>query len=69
MPEGESLTDKKWALKLAELGADKLAEAANKAASYYSAGGARIWAVGILELMNKGLRNKLIIRGLASIGE
>lgn len=43
------------------VGAERLEDAANKASAYYSKGGAKIWADGMLDCINKGLRNRLSI--------
>lgn len=65
MPQGESLTDRKWASRLIEIGAERLMDAINKAAAYYAAGGARVWAAGVLDALNRGLRHRLIVHGLS----
>jgi hypothetical protein len=66
MPAGESLADKKWSARLNEIGPARLTKAT---ARYVSPGskGETSWVTGVLEEMNKGLRNKLRIR--ASINE
>lgn len=45
------------------IGAARLIEAANKASAYFVRGGARIWGTGMMEEINKGLRNKFVLRG------
>jgi hypothetical protein len=45
-----------------QVGAKKLHEAAQKAASYFVTGGAKVWATGMIDVINKGLRNKFNLR-------
>jgi hypothetical protein len=45
-------------------GAFKLHNAAIKSAILQNGGGARVWAIGILEELNKGLSNKIRIKGI-----
>lgn len=61
LPEGTSLADKKWRDRILRIGPENLARSINAASSFYTAGGPRIWANGILEALNKGIRegNKL----------
>lgn len=69
MPAEESLNDTKWRRRLIDIGPEKLKEGAEKASAFYARGGARVWAAGIMELLNKGLRNKLVVRGLGAPNE
>lgn len=59
MPEGESLTDGYWQKRVKKAGADALLDGATKAAAFYANGGARIWAAGMVEAINRGHRNRL----------
>jgi hypothetical protein len=61
MPEGESLTDRKWRSRIEKVGYAALLDAAAKASAFYSRGGAKVWALGMLEAINKGLRERLEI--------
>jgi hypothetical protein len=61
MPNGDSLTDKKWKHRLLKIGYTAFLDAAAKATSFFSAGGAKPWAIGMLEAINKGLREKLVL--------
>lgn len=63
MPEGQSLTVGKWGKRLAEIGGAALMRGALSAASYFAKGGAMRWAQGILNVLNKGLQNRLVIPG------
>ena len=55
LPEGVSLLDKKWSDRLVKIGPDRLTKQIASASAFYAAGGARVWADGILQLLNKGL--------------
>lgn len=59
MQGGELLTDPKWRHRLNQLGAHALLIAANKAASFYTKGGSKVWARGIVEALNKGMRSRI----------
>lgn len=52
------ITDKKLSERMKKIGARKLIEAANRASSYFARGGAKIWATGMIEEINKGLKTK-----------
>jgi hypothetical protein len=52
------LLDKRLNKRIREKGARVLLDAANRAAAFYSRGGAKVWANGILEELNKGLQHK-----------
>lgn len=52
------LNDKRLVERIKSIGVDRLLHAANRAAQLYAAGGAKIWAQGMLEEINKGLRYK-----------
>lgn len=57
------LTDTRLRDRIKLRGAKSLVEAANKAAAYYSRGSDRIWADGMLNAINKGLRLRFKMRG------
>ncbi len=59
MPEHQSLSDKDWSKRLFKCGYEKLLGGANRAAAFKGAGGAKIWADGIVDEINRGCRNKL----------
>lgn len=62
LPEGESLTDKRWEDRLLKIGGASLAAAMTSAQAFYAKGGARVWASGVVNRINKGLsRNKLVL--------
>ena len=52
------LTNKRLLKRLHEVGARKLLDAAYRAAAYYAGGGAKVWASGMLEELNKKLHKK-----------
>ena len=60
----EPITLPKWRRRLLQLGADELRRAAFEGQAFYSKGGARAWAHGMLKRINKGLQRKLSIEGL-----
>lgn len=61
---GGSITSPRWTSRLYALGYEGVLAAANRAAAYYSRGGARVWASGVVLSLNKGCRvNKLELRG------
>ena len=59
MLDGNSLTDRDWQNRVKKAGADALLDGASKAAAFYTAGGAKVWAAGMVEVINKGHRNRL----------
>lgn len=56
------IEQKRFHDRVCQIGARKLVEAANKAAAYFVSGGAKVWATGMLDEINKGLRNKFALR-------
>jgi hypothetical protein len=52
------LSDKRLLKRLQEVGARRLLDAAAEAAAYFAAGGAKVWARGMLKELNKRLHNK-----------
>ena len=55
---GAGLNDKRLLARIREKKASELVEGANKAAAYYAHGGGKIFAEGILNVLNKGLQRK-----------
>jgi hypothetical protein len=62
LPEGQSLTQKKWREKLMRVGFTGLLDAAQRAATFYARGGPKVWAMGMLEALNKGCRIHMTLR-------
>lgn len=52
------LNDKRFLERLKSLGVTRLVDGAKRSAAYYAKGGARVWAIGMLEEINRGLRNR-----------
>jgi len=63
MPEGSSLSDQRWAARIFAVGVDMLLREASKVAAVFARGGAKVYASGFVNAINKGLRegNKLPI--------
>lgn len=57
------LTHAKFRQRIKACGAKSLVEEAYKASAFYSRGGDRIWAIGMLNRINKGLRMRFRMRG------
>jgi hypothetical protein len=55
----DTIATGKWRQRILKLGYKSLLEGAHKAAAFYAAGGAKVWASGVILTLNKGLRNKL----------
>lgn len=55
---GAGLADARLVKRLRDAGARTLLDAANRAAAFYARGGGRVWATGMLNEINKGLRHK-----------
>lgn len=51
------IEDKRLRRRILLIGSDQLEKAAKKAAAYYVSGGPRVWALGMRDELNKGLRN------------
>lgn len=62
MPEGQSLTDKRWRERVTRVGFAGLLDAAQRAATFYARGGPKVWGLGMLEALNKGCRIHLAVR-------
>jgi hypothetical protein len=63
LPEGESLQDKEWRKRVLRVSYDGLLGAANRFAVTYVKGGAKIWALGMVDAMNKGCRIHMKLAG------
>lgn len=59
MPPGMSLMDREWQRRVLKVGAKALLEGAARASAYYARGGAKIWASGMIDTINRGHRNRL----------
>lgn len=57
------LTDIKLRQRIKMRGARSLIEEANKASAFYSKGGDKVWAIGMLNGINKGLQRRFKMRG------
>lgn len=55
------LENKRLYKRMDSIGAQALLDAANRASAFYTSGGARIWATGMMEEINKGLRHKFVL--------
>lgn len=62
MPDGTSLTDAYWKKRFIKVGVKDLIKATADAANFYSKGGAKVWALGMVQAVNKGHRNLLEIK-------
>lgn len=63
------LTDHRLRQRIKARGARALVDAANKAAAFYTKGGDKIWAIGMLNDINRGLRMRFRFRGDDNSGE
>lgn len=61
MPQGSSLADKPWRAMVLRAGHSGLLDGAAKAAALYARGGAKVWSQGMVEAINRGMRNRLEI--------
>jgi hypothetical protein len=59
MAEGTSLSAGQWQRRTTKVGHERLVDSARRASMFYEEGGDRVWAIGIVEAINKGLRIKL----------
>ncbi len=64
LPVHKSLLLSNWRKRLLKIGGVVLIEAAYKAATFYARGGDKVWASGMLQVINKGLKleNKLELK-------
>jgi hypothetical protein len=63
LPKGTSLTDQKLYDKLAGAGYATIQSSITKACLFYVKGGPKVYASAILEVLNKGLRNRIELSG------
>ncbi len=61
MPNGASLMDNEWQRRVKKTGADALLDGAAKASAFFSRGGEKVWAAGMIEAINRNHRNRLVI--------
>lgn len=62
MLDKASLTETRWKKRLAEVGVPALNDAMNRFQAAYARGGDRIWALGVREAIDHGLRNRLPVK-------
>lgn len=60
LPEGVSLADAAFRRRALSIGYEELLEAAGRAAAYHAKGGAKIWAQGIRDRLNKGASKNIV---------
>jgi hypothetical protein len=64
LDEGQSLTNSRWAQKLLKIGHKGILDATARASAFYAKGGPKVWALGVMQELNKGSRvNVLAMRG------
>jgi hypothetical protein len=56
MPDGQSLTDPRWRSRVIKVGFNRLLAASVEASRFYQNGGPKVWASGMRNVLNKGLR-------------
>jgi hypothetical protein len=61
------IESKRFKERLQSVGVRRLLDAANKAAAYFVRGGASVWAIGMMDEINKGLRNKFQLEEMALV--
>ena len=62
--DGQSMSDKRWREKLVKLGYKGIVDATQRAAAFYARGGPKVWALGVMQELNKGSRTQtLSMRG------
>lgn len=62
LPEGQSLTEKRWRERVTRVGFAGLLDSAQRAATFYARGGPKVWGMGMLEALNKGCRIHIALR-------
>jgi len=64
LPFHKSLTLNKWRKRLMKVGAEALLEGSEEGAKFYKNSGDKVWALGMLQVINKGLKeaNKLVLK-------
>jgi hypothetical protein len=58
---GESLTQDPWRQRLVRMGTTGILDATTRAATYHGKRGVRVWAIGLVDALNRGLRNRLTL--------
>lgn len=62
--DGQSIADRRWREKIERLGYKGILDAAHRAAAFYAKGGPKVWALGVMQELNKGGRtHTLSMRG------
>lgn len=62
--EGQSLSHKMWSEKIAHIGYQGVLDAVQRAAAFYAAGTPKVWALGVMQELNKGRRTRMLsLRG------
>ncbi len=62
--DGQSVADKRWRDKIVRLGYKGMLDASQRAAAFYAKGGPKVWALGVMQELNKGTRtHTLSMRG------
>lgn len=56
----KSLTEKRWKDRLKKVGADALETGARKVAGYLGMSGEKVWARGMIDVLNRGLRDDFL---------
>lgn len=56
LADGVSVTNQPWRGKVVKLGYKGILDASQRAAAFYAKGGAKVWAVGVMQELNKGNR-------------
>jgi len=65
----QRISDKRWADRIIDIGAEDLHKAGVREASAFVRGGTRVWACGILRRLNKGLQHKLELKDIALVAD
>ena len=61
LSEGQTLADKRWREKLVKLGYKGMLDASQRAAAFYAKGGPKVWALGVMQELNKGTRTHILM--------
>lgn len=57
----DDITSREWRAKILKPGFAQIYDSINRARLLYSRGGSKVWAIGALDIINKGTRKKLIL--------
>lgn len=66
MPNGDSLTRSRWRNRVLKVGYEEMLASINKATAFYENGGDKVYALGILQAINKNLVHRLNIPELGT---